>query len=111
MRRSQATLRGDHVPWEEPPPPHDRERPISVVEALQAPVQAGGALLRAGAGLLVPRTPPTPMAVFETSTADLAAELVDDPPWADHRDYLRALRRAGREALVRYSAEGQEPAA
>jgi len=144
MRHSQATLRGDHVPWEEPPPPHDRERPISDVEALQAAVQARGALLRAGAGLLVPRTPPTPMAVFEASTtpepaasleaggrgitgdvtalvyelldahadtADLAAELVDDPRWADHLDYLRALQRAGREALVRYSAEGQEPAA
>ena len=38
-------------------------------------------------------------------TADLAAELVDDPRWADHLNYLRALQRAGREALVRSSAQ------
>lgn len=106
MRRSQATLRGDHVPWEEPSPPHDRERPISDVEALQAAVQARGRGITGDVTALVYE-----LLDAHADTADLAAELVDDPRWADHLDYLRALQRAGREALVRYSAEGQEPAA
>ncbi len=33
-------------------------------------------------------------------TARLAAELVDDPKWAAHADYLRCLQRIGREALA-----------
>lgn len=38
-------------------------------------------------------------------TADLAGELVDDPRWAAHLDYLRVLQRKGREALSRGGAD------
>ena len=34
-------------------------------------------------------------------TAELAGQLCDDPAWARHLDYLRALQRAGRETLAR----------
>ena len=33
-------------------------------------------------------------------TADLARDLVSDPAWAAHLDYLRALQRVGRETLA-----------
>ena len=41
-------------------------------------------------------------------TADLAADLGPDPRWTAHLDYLRALQRAGREALAQMSS--QDPA-
>ena len=34
-------------------------------------------------------------------TAQLADGLPDDPSWAAHLDYLRALQRTGREILAR----------
>ena len=34
-------------------------------------------------------------------TADLAAELLEDPRWDAHLDYLKALQRLGREMLTR----------
>jgi hypothetical protein len=37
-------------------------------------------------------------------TADLAADLGPDPRWTAHLDYLRALQRAGREALAQMSS-------
>jgi hypothetical protein len=40
-------------------------------------------------------------------TADLAAELVSEPLWAAHLDYLRALQRSGRQALAQMVVEGQ----
>jgi hypothetical protein len=33
-------------------------------------------------------------------TAELAAELAEEPRWAAHLDYLRALQRKGRQALA-----------
>jgi hypothetical protein len=33
-------------------------------------------------------------------TADLAADLASEPRWSAHLEYLRALQRAGREALA-----------
>jgi hypothetical protein len=33
-------------------------------------------------------------------TASLAAELLDDPVWAAHLNYLQRLQRIGREALA-----------
>jgi len=38
-------------------------------------------------------------------TADIAAELVDDPEWECHLDYLRALQRKGREVLAQLSQD------
>ncbi|HWI75306.1 MAG TPA: hypothetical protein VNT55_25320 [Baekduia sp.] len=38
-------------------------------------------------------------------TADLAAELVSEPLWAAHLDYLRALQRKGRQTLAQTSDE------
>jgi predicted NAD/FAD-dependent oxidoreductase len=38
-------------------------------------------------------------------TADLAAELAYEPAWAAHLEYLRALRRNGKEMLARASLE------
>jgi hypothetical protein len=37
-------------------------------------------------------------------TAELAADLGPDPRWTAHLDYLRALQRAGREALAQMTA-------
>jgi hypothetical protein len=37
-------------------------------------------------------------------TADIAEDLCDDPEWAAHLDYLRALQRTGREMLARMPA-------
>ena len=37
-------------------------------------------------------------------TAYLAAELPDDPCWAAHLDYLRALQRTAREMVAHISA-------
>jgi hypothetical protein len=37
-------------------------------------------------------------------TAQLTDELITDPSWAAHLDYLRALQRKGREMLARTSA-------
>jgi anti-sigma factor RsiW len=37
--------------------------------------------------------------------AELAADLSADPEWAAHLDYLRALQRAGREALAQVLTE------
>lgn len=37
-------------------------------------------------------------------TADLAANLVSEPRWSAHLEYLRALQRAGREALAHMSS-------
>ena len=34
-------------------------------------------------------------------TADLAAELLEDPRWDAHLEYLKALQRTGREMLAR----------
>lgn len=34
-------------------------------------------------------------------TAELATGLADDPRWAAHVDYLRALQRTGRAVLAR----------
>jgi len=34
-------------------------------------------------------------------TAELAAELAEDPSWQAHLEYLRALQRNGREVLAR----------
>jgi hypothetical protein len=34
-------------------------------------------------------------------TAEIAQDLCDDPQWAAHLDYLRALQRSGREMLAR----------
>jgi len=34
-------------------------------------------------------------------TAEIAQDLCDDPEWAAHLDYLRALQRTGRELLAR----------
>ena len=41
-------------------------------------------------------------------TANLAADLIDDPRWSAHLDYLRGLQRVGREALADIS--GPPPA-
>jgi len=38
-------------------------------------------------------------------TADLAAELLEDPRWGAHLDYLKALQRTGREMLTRECRE------
>jgi hypothetical protein len=38
-------------------------------------------------------------------TADIAQDLCDDPEWAAHLDYLRALQRIGREMLARMPAD------
>ncbi len=38
-------------------------------------------------------------------TAELAAELPDDPVWHAHIDYLRALQCKGREVLAHLHAE------
>jgi hypothetical protein len=38
-------------------------------------------------------------------TADLAADLRDEPRWAAHLDYLRALQRTGRETLAQMEEE------
>jgi hypothetical protein len=38
-------------------------------------------------------------------TAEMAEELCDDPTWAAHLDYLRALQRVGREMLARMPAD------
>jgi len=40
-------------------------------------------------------------------TAELAAELLEDPRWAAHLDYLKALQRTGREMLTRDSREAR----
>jgi hypothetical protein len=37
-------------------------------------------------------------------TAEIAQDLCDDPEWAAHLDYLRALQRTGREMLARMPA-------
>jgi hypothetical protein len=37
-------------------------------------------------------------------TAEIAQALCDDPKWAAHLDYLRALQRTGREMLARMPA-------
>jgi hypothetical protein len=42
-------------------------------------------------------------------TAQLTAELMDDPSWAAHLDYLRALQRKGREMLARTTAKETSP--
>jgi hypothetical protein len=42
-------------------------------------------------------------------TAEIAQDLCDDPEWASHLEYLRALQRIGREMLARMPAdEGHE---
>jgi uncharacterized Zn finger protein len=42
-------------------------------------------------------------------TADIAQDLCDDPEWAAHLDYLRALQRRVREMLARMPAhEGDD---
>jgi hypothetical protein len=42
-------------------------------------------------------------------TAEIAQDLSDDPEWAAHLEYLRALQRIGREMLARMPAdEGHE---
>ena len=42
-------------------------------------------------------------------TAEIAQDLSDDPEWAAHLDYLRALQRIGREMLARMPTdEGHE---
>ena len=38
-------------------------------------------------------------------TAQLTDELMNDPSWTAHLDYLRALQRKGREMLARTTAE------
>ena len=38
-------------------------------------------------------------------TAEIAQPLCDDPEWAAHLDYLRALHRVGREMLARMPAD------
>jgi hypothetical protein len=40
----------------------------------------------------------------QLDTAELAQESVDDPRWAAHLDYLRALQRIGRASLAQLSA-------
>jgi hypothetical protein len=40
-------------------------------------------------------------------TADLAADLVAEPLWAAHLDYLRALQRNGRRVLAQMMEEGR----
>jgi hypothetical protein len=40
-----------------------------------------------------------------TDTAQLADGLTNDPSWAAHLDYLRALQRTGREMLARTTAQ------
>jgi hypothetical protein len=41
-------------------------------------------------------------------TIELTAEFESDLVWAAHLEYLRALHRAGREALARASADEAE---
>jgi hypothetical protein len=38
-------------------------------------------------------------------TAEMAEELMGDPSWQAHLDYLRALQRKGREVLARMPAD------
>jgi hypothetical protein len=38
-------------------------------------------------------------------TAEIAEHLCDEPVWAAHLDYLRALQRTGRELLARMPAD------
>jgi hypothetical protein len=42
-------------------------------------------------------------------SVQLTAELMDDPSWAAHLDYLRALQRKGREMLARATAKETSP--
>ena len=44
-------------------------------------------------------------------TAEIAQDLCDDPEWAAHLDYLRALQRVGREMLARMPAADERPEA
>lgn len=61
-----------------------------------------------------PETPPGPAVVValvyelldaHADTTLLAAELSNDPRWAAHLDYLRALQRVGRERLAQSCCE------
>ena len=42
-------------------------------------------------------------------TAELAGELVDDPRWDAHLDYLRALQRLAREELANVDLRESSP--
>jgi hypothetical protein len=43
-------------------------------------------------------------------TAEIAQDLCDDPEWAAHLEYLRALQRTGREMLARMPADEPDEA-
>ena len=103
-------------------------RRAGLAEEIRAAVTVSGGLIRAGADALLSHIPtignqttPSDAAAWAVQpvqlehvadlvyelldahrdTAELAAELAEDPSWQAHIEYLRALHRKGREVLAR----------
>ena len=97
--------------------PRRRSRLRSSVRSTQPRADGGNVtvLEHGSTQVLLDRDADTITLIYELldahqDTAEIAQDLCDDPEWAAHLDYLRALQRTGREILARMPAPGRHEA-